>query len=73
MLWFFALGGQAVVEDLVEAVGFGLVAVYRVGDFFGSVCWWGRLVFLSFHGCLVLGFGFLLVGSFCCNFWYTYI
>jgi hypothetical protein len=34
----FALRGEAVVEDLVEAVGFGLIAVYRVGDFFGGVC-----------------------------------
>jgi hypothetical protein len=33
----FALGGEAVVEDLVEAFGFGLVAVYGVGDFFGGV------------------------------------
>lgn len=33
----FALGGQAVVEDLVEAVGFGLVAVDGVGDFLRCV------------------------------------
>ena len=51
-----ALGGEAVVEDLVEAVGFGLVAVYRVVDLFGGVLgvesvfccwilgvWFGRL------------------------------
>jgi len=33
----FALGGEAVVEDLVEAFGFGLVAVDGVVDFFGGV------------------------------------
>ena len=41
----FALRGEAVVEDLVEAFGFGLVAVYGVVDFFGGVWvvsgfWW---------------------------------
>jgi hypothetical protein len=34
----FALRGEAVVEDLVEAVGFGLVPVYGVWDLFGGVC-----------------------------------
>jgi hypothetical protein len=33
----FAFGGEAVVEDLVEAFGFGLVAIDSVGDFFGGV------------------------------------
>lgn len=34
-----ALGGEAVVEHGVQALGFGLVAVDRVGDLFGGV--WG--------------------------------
>lgn len=34
----FALRGETVVEDLVEALGFGLVAVDGVGEFFGGVC-----------------------------------
>lgn len=33
-----ALRGEPVVEHAVEAPGFGLVAVYRIGDFFGGVC-----------------------------------
>lgn len=43
----FALGGEAVVEDLVEAFGFGLVAVYGVGDFFGGILE-GKSVFCGF-------------------------
>lgn len=48
-----ALGGETVVEDLVEAVCFGLVAVYGVGDFFRcvweriSICLFIWLVFFS--------------------------
>lgn len=46
----FALRGEAVVEDLVEAVCFGLVAVYGVRDFFR--CVWGlvldsRIIYVS--------------------------
>ena len=42
-----ALRGEAVVEDLVEAFGFGLVAVYGVGDFFGGILE-GKSVFCGF-------------------------
>lgn len=44
----FALCCKAVVEDLVEAFGFGLVAVYCVGDFFGGV-WDGLGEFSGFR------------------------